>query len=565
MTPPFKTASVALQFSPFSILRMCWIHWRLILGIWVICGAITVAVVYSLPAIYTAEALILVDSQKIPERYVATTVTNDIQDRLATISQEILSTSRLQKIMDDFGLYREERKTHVQEEIFKMMRDDINVKLEHGWTGGKPGAFRVGYSGKNPVVVAQVANRIASLYIEENLRTREIQAEGTSEFIQTELQAAKKKLDSMDAQIAAYRIKHTGELPEQEGALGGALNRLQMEQNSNREAIARNENTKATLENTLKLANATLAALTGEPEPPSSASQPATEAKNPEVAAPVADDPPPPVSGAPKRSAILEAQLAEMLLVLGTAHPDVKRMRAEIAATKEAEAKAPPVPVPPARTRIIAAAPQASPKPTGPNPLQVGQAKERIETLESQISLVDQEIKAREVEQERITKDIANFQGRLTSIPVREQEIAQLTRDYENFKNTYHSLLDKQTSAEMATDMERREKSERFTLLDPARVPEEPFKPNRPVLDGLGSVFGIVLALIIAISQEVRKGALLGEWELPPGVPVLARVPRIPAFRTKSKRWFRNRRRQEQVDRGFVGGDMFEETVRPQT
>ena len=105
-----------------------------------------------------------------------------------------MSSSKLKKIIDDFGLYKDERKNHVEEEILEMMRKDITITVEKDTTGGKstqPNAFRVGYQGPNPGLVAEVANRLTTFYIDENLKTREVQAEGTSDFLQGRLAEAK--------------------------------------------------------------------------------------------------------------------------------------------------------------------------------------------------------------------------------------------------------------------------------------------------------------------------------------------------------------------------------------
>jgi hypothetical protein len=118
-------------------------------------------------------------------------------------------------------------------------------------------------------------------------------------------------------------------------------------------------------------------------------------------------------------------------------------------------------------------------------------------------------------------------EGRLSRLPVREQEMAQVTRDYEISKANYRSLLDKKLSAEMSTDMERRQKSERFTVIDPARVPEKPFKPNRPLFWSLGVAAGLILGIASGVALELRKNVVLGEWELPDGVSVLGRLPYI--------------------------------------
>ena len=155
LTPP-------AEFSTLSLLRMIWLHKLSIFIIWAALTGITAAIALKIPPTYTAEAQILVDPQKIPERLVPSLVSTDISDRLATISQQILSTARLQKVIDDFNLYSAQRKHLYNEEIINLMRKNITVKLDRSWTNNRPGAFRIGYSGENPEVVAQVTNRITN-------------------------------------------------------------------------------------------------------------------------------------------------------------------------------------------------------------------------------------------------------------------------------------------------------------------------------------------------------------------------------------------------------------------
>ena len=515
-------SSIPAQLTPLSLLRMCWKHKIGIVVIWIVITVLALAIVYRLPAIYTSEAVILVEAQKIPTTYFASTVTTDIQDRLATISQQILSAARLQRIIDDFNLYASERKNHVQEEILEMMRKDIIVKQDKGWTNNKPGAFRVGYMGRNPAVVAQVANRIANLYIEENMRTRETQAEGTAEFVQTQLQETRKQLNSVESAITAYKQRHNGELPEQATVIGGTLARLQMEQSANREAIARAEASRSLIENTLTLAESTVEALSQQHAAPLVATPggPVTAVRG---------VPPPPQ----KQSELLQAQLEELRSRYAEGHPDIRRLKLDIATAKMIEAKhdqavaATPKPQPPApAAKDNNAVAQASAPGEG---AAVGQARERVQVLKSQIELTDKEINGRKAEQERIAAGIADAQARLTNIPVREQELAQIMRDYNNVSGTYQGLLGKETSAKMSTDMELRQKSERFTIVDEARPGEKPVNQNRIAYGALASVAGLLIGLCFAVGQEFRKDLVLGSWELPPSANVLARVPRIAA------------------------------------
>ena len=517
MTAP--RSSPTLVASPLSIARMLWKR-KLAIGIvWCAVSIVTPLVVSRIPSIYKAEAVILVDSQKIPDRYVSSTVVTDAQDRLATISQQILSSGRLQKVIEDLDLYHKERQTHYMEEILAMMRLDTEVTPEKAMNG-RTASFRVSYQGPEPAVVAQVANKIASLYVEENLKTREIQAQGTSEFIETQLKDAKQKLDGLEVAVSQYKLQHNGELPQQEGSLNGILSRLGVALEANRDALNRAQQQKAMLQDALSVAS------------DSETIQLSEQARDlePVASAPVA--PPFPSSTLePKRkkSEELQAQLNDLRLRYSDSYPDVKRLRIRLEEAKLEEerksAQEPPY-VEPSHQTLVAGAQKPKPKRLTDSP-ELNQTRERIASLKSQLDLTNQELDVRKKEQQRILGDISVYQSRVNSLPIREQEMAGLTRDYEITKANYRSLLDKKIAAEMATDMERREKSERFTIVDPARVPARPFKPKREMLDIGGSLIGLALGLALGLGREFQEATLLGEWELPAGPSVLGRLPYI--------------------------------------
>jgi polysaccharide biosynthesis transport protein len=541
-----KLPPAAAQFSPLSLARMLWLHKLTILLVWLLVSGITVAVVYMLPAQYTAEVQILVYPQEIPEKLVQSVVNTNIQDRLATISAEILSAPWLQKVIDDFGLYKKESKTHIREEILQMMRQGITIKVEKGWSTNQPGAFRVAYTGDNPAIVAQVANRVAELYIEENMRTRENQVGETTEFLGTLLDDAKKRLDVSEAAISAYKQKHNGELPEQVAAIAANVARLQGEGNGNRDAIARAEGAKLTLQNTLELSQGTLQALLDRPDAPA-----------PVAAAPAEAAEPKSVRVA-KPSELLEVQLAGLQARgLGDQHPQIKALKTAIAAAKVEEEKieqeaanAPPAPAPvpaPEAPKRAVAPPVQPVKPAGERP-DVMVARSQIRTIQAQIDNLDKDIATRTADQDRLAGAINEAQGRLSNVPVREQEIAQIMRDHANIEGEYQALLSKNSTAKASSDMEFRQKSERFVINDPARVPEQPVSPNRVLFNLLGSIGGLVLGVCMALGKEFHQGRILGAWELPEDVLVLARVPQIKAIRNTPKkqgwwtRWSRTRR-----------------------
>ena len=517
---------VPSELHPLSMVRMFWKRKILVGVVWILGSAAAVAVVWKLPPVYKAEALIVVDSQKIPERYVSSTVSTEIQDRIATIGEQITSSGQLKKIIDDFGLYKDQRGTLSQEEILDRMRVDITVKLEKGWIGNRPGAFRVGYQGSDPATVAQVANRLANLYIEENLRVREVQAEGTSEFMETQLSESKKRLDELESAISQYKLKHNGELPQQENHISSELARGDLALQANREAIRRAEESRKILLDALSMAESTVTSFT-QPRPVSGGDVATQGASASAITSPQAS------GAAPKKSEFYRIRL-EALHDAGYAdgHPDVRWTKEELATALVQEAKEQASQ--PKQTAVTAEAPKSSSgRPSVPPVLStereraLEQAKEHVATVRAQIDALGREIQERNADQQKILQTINALQTRLGSLPIREQEMSGLTRDYEISKANYKSLLDKRMAAEMSTDMERRQKSERFTLLDPARTPEKPAKPNRPLFAGLGSLGALLLGALLGFGLEFRQNCILGEWELPKGVVVLGRVPII--------------------------------------
>ncbi len=476
---------------------------------WMLGTAATVLLAQMLPRTYKAEALILVDSQEIPEKYVEPTVTTAMQERLATLSQQILSATRLGKIISSLNLYSEERKRLAPEEVIELMRKNISVKAERGLTRERAGAFRVAFEGKVPAVVAKVANELASVYIQENLQFRERQAEGTSSFLEAQLQAAKRQLDEQEAKVSRYKIARNGELPEQENALNAALARLQLELGANQDAINRNEQTKALLENSLAMAQASIDAITKL----NSAGQSAAAAAVASLAQPQR-----------RRSQSIREQLAAARARYSDHHPDVQALRQQLDAALQTEA---------AEDEAARKAPEGGIESLRALPPELAREvltqQERVESTRTQIALAEREISRLQQEREKMLQQASVLQGRIERLPLREQEMAALTRDYEISKANYQSLLQKRLSAEMAADMERRQQSERFTVLDPATVPEKPYKPRLPLIYVSGSLLALSFGAGLAIARDLASDVLLGEWELPPDTVVLARVPRIRA------------------------------------
>lgn len=524
MTPRSARIGGGNKLPPLSLLRAVYKHRLAVLLTFVLGSALTGAVVYQLPAIFRSEALILVESQRIPEKFVASTVDVNLRDRINTISQQILSHRRLLEIIEKFNLYRAQRTRLPQEEVVEEMRKDIEIRVEEGWPQDRPGAFRVAYHGPQPGVVALVANQLANLFIEENLRAREVHALGTSEFLETQLAEARKRLEEQEARLSAYKLRHNGELPQQENVLISSAARYQLQLQGVQEAIAYAQQQKLLLENSLAAAEGSFAALRQIIEE--------LEQRGGEGSG-AASVPP---------SESLEKQLAALKARYTADHPEVRHFEEMLRVVRELERDG-------ARGKNPPATGDGREAPPSPGSLRFNEMlireRERIENLRAQIGATAKRLETLEGERQGVARQLQSVLQRLQHLPIREQELASLTRDYEITRTNYQSLLDKRLAAEMATEMERRQKAERFTLLEAARVPEKPVRPNRPLLLSLGIALSLVLGVGLALAMELPAGTILGEWELPPQVPVLGRVPvlaagveGLPATRTRRRhRW----------------------------
>jgi len=405
-------------FSVLSILRMIWKRKISIVVAWILFALCAAAVVRSLQAVYLAETVVLIDSQKILEKFVSATVGDDLEERIASIRQMLLSGSELKKVIEEFGLYREERKTHFEEEILEMMRKDITISLESAMPGSsnkakRPGAFRIGYQGGQPALVMQVANRLTDLYVEQNLKTREGQAAGTSDFLDTQLREAKKRLDELEAAVSTYKLAHNGELPQQEAALSGTLTRLQIELEANRDAINRAQQTKVILEGSANAMEATTAAQTREWEQALRGGtsllpgQPYTVQRS-------------------RESEALEEQLAQARARFTDGHPDVMRLRRAVENTKRTEAQRQTEKSNAAATNgqpADKATPNRPSTATLREPPEFARTREQLASLRAQIQGSDAELENRKAEQQRILRDLDLYQRRIERLPVREQEM----------------------------------------------------------------------------------------------------------------------------------------------
>jgi len=465
--------------------------------------AAAAVVVSSLPTFYRSTALVLVERQQVPEAFVQATVTSELETRLHTISQEILSRSRLGALITQFGLYPGRHKQAPTEEIVERMRKDIKLELKTTDTKGRPSAttaFALSYLGPDPRTVALVTNTLASLYIEENLKLRERQSAGTANFLRVQLDETRKRLDELEARVSEFKRRHMGELPQQMPANLATLEGLHVQLRLNSDNQLRASERRETLKAQLAEAASTPQLFGAQP-----GSEPGTQ---------------PLYETRAQRLGRLKLDLTTALANYTEAHPTVMRLRREIQALE----RAPDEP---------ATKDAGSALPATPYTLRL---KEALQSTEADIRVL-------KGEEQRLRTGIAAYQARVENTPRREQEFQEVSRDYDTTKQNYESLVKRHEAAQVAESMEQRQKGEQFRILDPAVPSRTPAAPNRLKLLIVSLVLSLGLAggaLMVAEALDTSFHSVneLREFS---SVPVLVSISRIvtDADRQRQQRQFR--------------------------
>jgi polysaccharide chain length determinant protein (PEP-CTERM system associated) len=453
-----------------------------------VCTVTALAVAKFLPNRYKSETLIMLLPQRIPDSYVKTTVTAKIEDRLATLESQILSRSRLERIILDLDLYRKLRERLPMEDVVQRMRSDIAIKIE-----GKE-SFRVSYVSDSPAIAQNTTDRLASLFIEENLRDRENQAEDTNQFLDSQLQDARRRLIEQEKKLEEYRRRYSGQLPSQATTNLQAIQNLQLQLQTLDEATDRARERRLLLERQVADLEA--------PDPLSPGAMPALS----------------PEGAMETPGQQLDTARARLRLLLTRAkpdHPDVKMLQRTI---RDLELRQQ------AESNESGGAIVPVERPTTPAE---GARQKRIRDLKAELQVIDREIQDKQQQEKHLRGEIAEYQIKLDAMPSRESDLVELTRDYTTLQTSYQSLLAKREESKLAANLERRNIGEQFKVLDPARAPERPFSPNRPVITAIGAVAGLLLGAALVLLTEYRDSTLSCEDDVARlfQLPVLALVP----------------------------------------
>lgn len=464
---------------------------------------IATVLAHQLPNIYRAETVILVNSAEVPDKYVPTIVTGDIAARLTTLQQQVLSPTRLKKLIESEHLYPDSTGTLTEGEVVRTVQKSIVVEVVNPGAG-KMGAFRIGYSGRVRTDVARIANNLAQMFIETNLQAREDQTQGTAEFLLSQLQETKKQLEEKDAQLRAIKSQNILDLPESKPYHMEALANLRSQVQTIQDKINQDMREKAMVQSLLSsgggvapTVNADSVSLDGLPTSPYQ-----SQIQN------------------------LESRLAELRTRYGPGHPDVRRAQSELNRLKEKAANEPQ----------SAEAPAIDQKPALSNG-----ATHRNPVLEAQIENLDEDIKEERKLLQPLQERMDFHTSKLQRLPVFEAQIAQLQQDYDILKTQYTQLLEKEKAAEISHALEVRQKGERFEVLDAAVTPDKPAAPNRLLFRIGGLIGGLLLGIALAAIAEVNDGSVRTESEAAEilGKPILSGVPLIITSAERRKRIWR--------------------------
>ncbi len=507
---------------------------------------VTLALALGLPSLYRSRAVILIEAQEMPQDLVRTLVTSFADQRIQVISQRVLTNGNLSTIIDKYDLYPEERKSDPLELVLDAMRKDISVTpISAEVADPKAGrsvqatiAFELAYENKSPALAQRVANEIASLFLSENLRQRTESSKETLTFLTIESEKLGKRVADLEGKLAQFKKGNVESLPEMTNLNIELMNRTEGEIRSLDVQTRSLEQQRVYLESELAQQKPTMGLFseTGERILGPSDRLKVLESEFTPLAARYGENHPDVVakrreiqslreqSGPPSSNSEILLQLKKARSDLAIAekkysddHPDVKRLRREVSALQQNASNVSSLAIPEA----------VNARPDNPAYIQL-QAR-----LESTIT----ELRGLHSQRAELGTKLVELETRLTSSPEIERQYRGLTRDYEAAQAEYQEVTAKRQDAELASNLETEQKSERFALIEPPVIPEKPSKPNRFAIGLVG--------FALSVATGVGSGALIERFDdrlygrmgvlRALGVPPLAIIPRIETAGTKRK------------------------------
>jgi succinoglycan biosynthesis transport protein ExoP len=474
----------------------------------------TIAGLFYLPNRYTSEASIFAVQQRVPERYVVPTATSDVTQALEAMVQEVLSRPRLLGIIQELHLYPSQRTRLQPEQLIQLMRGDITVEpVERKLGRGDVNAFKVSFVANDPQLAQAVTQRLTTLFIEQNLKTRADQAESTTKFLHEQLEAAKTELQTQEQRLRDFKMQYLGELPEQQQGNLSILTSLQSQL----------ENIMAS-RNHAQQQRLYLESLVNEYQRRNRRVSTTTLSSNGQIITPL--------QAAEGDLVRLQAERKTLLAAYTRNHPDVLRKDQELNLQKT----------------LIETLKTAKTSPTTneQRPNEDAAAPDEdiiVAQLRSQLQANNLELDNLAKKDQKLRVDINQYQARLNLTPVREQQLTSMQRDYELVRQHYGDLLKKKQESQLATDLEKRQEGQQFRLADPPNLPTMPSSPKRVKISLGGLVAGLLLGCALAFVVETRNAAFHTENDAAIsrlGLPLLVS---IPLFFTPAEEQRRSRKR----------------------
>jgi succinoglycan biosynthesis transport protein ExoP len=462
-------------------------RWWILLPVFV-CWVVGWSVSWVIPSQYKSEALILVEQRKVPEQYVVPNVSVSLQDRLQSMTQQILSRTRLQAAIDRFHLYPARhgaRSFARDEDPVDEMRKDINIELVKTPGRSELSSFKIQYTARSPSLAQQVNGALTTLFIDENLKSQQQLSESTTSFLANQLEEARLKLEEQEAKVRAFKAKHFGNLPSQLETNVQILTGLQAQlQNTQRsEDVAKQQ--RLYLESLLQ-GYQTVRSTVG----------------NGDSSAPAPDPLDNELLGLGHRIEEARSRYTED-------HPDVVALRGEIAKAEKLKQEV----AAEIASRQKSGQPASAGESVGLAATQQGSPSPMMQ-MQSQLKANELEIRNYRQYEKEIQAQIYSYRVRLNLTPATEQELADISRGYEESKTNYNSLLQKRNQSQLATNLEERQQGEQFRILDPPSLPERPSAPNHLLLSLGALLAGIALGFVLTVLLEVTDVRIRHEKDL---------------------------------------------------
>jgi succinoglycan biosynthesis transport protein ExoP len=503
-------------------------RWWIILSVFMVWGMVW-GLSWLLPSTYQSEALILLEQQKVPDQFVVPNVSASLQDRIQSISQQVLSRTRLQATIDRFHLYSRNSRLnilHKSRDPVELMRDDITIELVRA--PGHPGeftAFKMRYSTESPGVAQQVNIELTSLFVKENVEAQQQLSEDTTSFLENQLDDARVKMEKQEAKVAAFKAKHLGELPSQLESNVQILVGIQAQLLSTAQALDAARRQNLYMESLLQQ-NQSRASL----DSGSSASGDVTGDSTTTTSASTDKDLP----GLRLRLRDLQARYTE-------SHPDVVALKDKIAKAEKLKKSVDDEIIGSLKTsKITNSADPATNDELEPT------ASPSMMQLQSQLRANQMEIENYQQHERDLESQASSYRARLNMTPETEQELTDISRGYEESKSNYNSLMQKQMQSQLATSLEEHQKGEQFRIVDPPSLPNKPSTPNHFKVSLVGLAMGIALGLGIATLLEFTDVRVRKEKDLVGIVPVSVLVG-IPHLSTPGETRSRVLRRRTEL------------------